>query len=60
MFSYAVFASIWRPSYSFIAIIKNKDVYTLTDENFDELVGNGTNGTWFIHFYAPVKYSSSV
>lgn len=54
MFNYAVFASIWRPSYSFIAIIKNKDVYTLTDDNFDELVGNGTNGTWFIHFYAPV------
>ena len=32
------------------------EVYTLTDDNFERLVGNGTNGTWFIHFYAPVKY----
>ena len=56
MLDYTIVASIWRPGYSFMRWVKTIDVYTLTDTNFETLVGTGTNGTWFIHFYAPVTY----
>ena len=55
VFDYAIFASIWREPYLSSTEVSKIDVYSLTDDNFETLVGNGTNGTWFIHFYAPVK-----